>query len=330
MVCKERGLLQAGHYATPGSAANKGSVNLLPPIPYTSEHTRWVPGREAWRQNSHALKRHTGPSAGQPRSLLCGSSFLVSPTRRPAMGRSVRLWPWRTCRSRSQRGSNGTGEAPASNSICRNRLGCEASSWRTRTASSSNRATSTFRSRPRSAVLGQGAEGLSVPSASAFSRRANHALSSTSPAPARIQKVDVAPIAGGEPSRLTIQLAKCDRAAFHEAARQAGEAAPAPVAAALRVRSDQRPRPVVVIDPGHGGVDPGAAGVGGVIEKKITVDFALALAEQAQNHGPVSRGFDPIRRHLRVAWRSGEGRARRESVACSSRSMPTPCATRRT
>jgi N-acetylmuramoyl-L-alanine amidase len=37
-------------------------------------------------------------------------------------------------------------------------------------------------------------------------------------------------------------------------------------------------RPTVIVDPGHGGRDPGAAGVGGVIEKDIVLDVARRLA----------------------------------------------------
>ena len=37
-------------------------------------------------------------------------------------------------------------------------------------------------------------------------------------------------------------------------------------------------RPIVIVDPGHGGRDPGAAGVGGVIEKDIVLDVARRLA----------------------------------------------------
>lgn len=39
-----------------------------------------------------------------------------------------------------------------------------------------------------------------------------------------------------------------------------------------------RPNPVIVIDPGHGGIDPGAIGPGGVYEKNITLATALDLA----------------------------------------------------
>lgn len=43
--------------------------------------------------------------------------------------------------------------------------------------------------------------------------------------------------------------------------------------------------PVIVIDPGHGGVDPGAVGVGGVLEKNIVLEMALALREVLTGSG---------------------------------------------
>jgi len=45
----------------------------------------------------------------------------------------------------------------------------------------------------------------------------------------------------------------------------------------------------VVLDPGHGGRDPGAIGIGGVREKNVTLALARALAEDLE-----SRGFDVI------------------------------------
>lgn len=37
-------------------------------------------------------------------------------------------------------------------------------------------------------------------------------------------------------------------------------------------------RPIVVIDPGHGGPDPGAVGIGGIYEKEIVLDISLQVA----------------------------------------------------
>ena len=44
-------------------------------------------------------------------------------------------------------------------------------------------------------------------------------------------------------------------------------------------------KPVVVIDPGHGGVDPGAIGVSGIYEKYITLAVARELKAQLEKNG---------------------------------------------
>lgn len=44
-------------------------------------------------------------------------------------------------------------------------------------------------------------------------------------------------------------------------------------------------RPVVVIDPGHGGQDPGATGIKGMKEKQVTLAFAMALSTELTRTG---------------------------------------------
>lgn len=44
-------------------------------------------------------------------------------------------------------------------------------------------------------------------------------------------------------------------------------------------------RPIVVVDPGHGGPDPGAVGIGGIQEKDIVLDVSLQLASILQQQG---------------------------------------------
>ncbi len=89
--------------------------------------------------------------------------------------------------------------------------------------------------------------------------------------------VALKPIAeGAEASRLTIAIKPCDDAAFAAAAAPPDLAAPTPgpaPAAAL---------PVIVLDPGHGGIDGGANGVGGVMEKTIVLAFCLELRRQLE------------------------------------------------
>ena len=45
------------------------------------------------------------------------------------------------------------------------------------------------------------------------------------------------------------------------------------------------PRPLIVIDPGHGGIDTGTKGAGGETEKSIVLDFALTLRQKIEKTG---------------------------------------------
>jgi len=78
----------------------------------------------------------------------------------------------------------------------------------------------------------------------------------------------------GEPDRGAVSGA--GRAAGDMAGARAAEGARAPSAP----RDEGRAPRVVIIDPGHGGDDPGAIGVGGVREKDVALDVALALARE--------------------------------------------------
>ena len=108
--------------------------------------------------------------------------------------------------------------------------------------------------------------------------------------PAHLQKVFIIPPRDGKPYRLVVDIMEVSRAAYFAAAGQAPTAASSgePLSAALgpglprprlkpprKERADTRP--IVVIDPGHGGVDPGAIGVSGSYEKNIALDYGRAL-----------------------------------------------------
>ena len=104
-------------------------------------------------------------------------------------------------------------------------------------------------------------------------------------APARVQKTVVTPAAGADPSRMTLQIVKCDRASFHQSADMAAAQQVRPEAVPDADVADAGALPVIVIDPGHGGVDPGATGIGGVVEKQLVFDFGAALATKLRASG---------------------------------------------
>jgi len=114
--------------------------------------------------------------------------------------------------------------------------------------------------------------------------------------PVLLQKVFVIPPSEGKPHRLVIDVEAVTRAQYFAAEGSAtGEAAlsekplqPLDQQADLPPIPPAKPadaRPVVVIDPGHGGVDPGAVGVSGTYEKTLTLDYGLALKKALEATG---------------------------------------------
>jgi N-acetylmuramoyl-L-alanine amidase len=105
--------------------------------------------------------------------------------------------------------------------------------------------------------------------------------------PVRIEKAFVLDAGDGTPARLVVDLAAVDRATFLRAAavdnRLPREAAPKPV---LRDSQPGDPRPIVVVDPGHGGIDHGTtAGGTGVLEKTLVLEFSLMLRDKLEKTG---------------------------------------------
>jgi N-acetylmuramoyl-L-alanine amidase len=103
--------------------------------------------------------------------------------------------------------------------------------------------------------------------------------------PVKVDKQFVVPPAPGQPARLVIDVVPTSRAKFLEIGRAYRETQ-ALAAAAERDRSlKPAPKPasgktVIVIDPGHGGIDNGAKGTQGGVEKNVTLAFAKKLGEK--------------------------------------------------
>ncbi|WP_158813092.1 N-acetylmuramoyl-L-alanine amidase [Methylocapsa sp. S129] len=106
--------------------------------------------------------------------------------------------------------------------------------------------------------------------------------------PARVTRLATQAIANGAaPARLQIELSRCEPAAFQQAARD-GEQAAAPTqdTQARGETSPTAPGPLaIVLDPGHGGVDSGAIGPGGAVEKTIVYEFTTELAQKLEASG---------------------------------------------
>ncbi|MFD2678257.1 N-acetylmuramoyl-L-alanine amidase [Camelimonas lactis] len=87
--------------------------------------------------------------------------------------------------------------------------------------------------------------------------------------------------------RLEIDITRVDRAYFHKEARlaagQGAGQAPPPAAVAPPDNADRRP--VIVLDPGHGGLDNGAINSAGLVEKDIVLAFTQRLREHLEATG---------------------------------------------
>jgi N-acetylmuramoyl-L-alanine amidase len=128
-------------------------------------------------------------------------------------------------------------------------------------------------------------------------------------APVRIANASVLDSANGQPPRLVLELEEIDQASFAKslglenngpeikaaAPMVTGTANPGPPtiqppatalpAAAAPPNQTPDSRPVVVIDPGHGGVDNGTQSGGEIPEKAVVLSFGLALRDQLERTG---------------------------------------------
>ena len=108
-------------------------------------------------------------------------------------------------------------------------------------------------------------------------------------APARVGRVFVLPPTGNYPYRLVIDVVPVSRASFL-AARAAPIVSdppldPASSAVAVPPQPEADERRTIVIDPGHGGIDPGSRSLTGVDEKNIALAYARALRRQLEAGG---------------------------------------------
>ena len=132
--------------------------------------------------------------------------------------------------------------------------------------------------------------------------------------PVRIDKAFVLEAVDDQPARLVLDLVSIDRASFmrnlalEAKPRRAPETKPQP-----RSRSASNDgRPLIVIDPGHGGPDTGTIASSGEMEKTIVLEFAQALAEKLEKSGKyrvamtrTDDRFVPLGERVRMARAQG-------------------------
>jgi len=135
-------------------------------------------------------------------------------------------------------------------------------------------------------------------------------------APAKVARNFTLDPQGGFGRRIVLDLAKTDAVTFmasvaEPAANKPEVAAPVPAPVVPdNPETKQSRRRVVVIDPGHGGVDPGTHGKGGALEKDVVLAFGRELATRLRDTGHydvyMTRSKDvfiPLRERVAIARR---------------------------
>ena len=127
--------------------------------------------------------------------------------------------------------------------------------------------------------------------------------------PVSVRKAFVLPAAAGQPARLVLDLSATDRASFLRtvALQNRDERAKRPRRVAVTPKESNDPRPLIVLDPGHGGIDNGTHWKN-IDEKDIVLAFARVLREKLNRTGKyrvlMTRGDDtyiPLNDRVRFA-----------------------------
>jgi len=106
--------------------------------------------------------------------------------------------------------------------------------------------------------------------------------------PARVTKAFVLDPVDGQPARMVLDLIAVDRETFMRATAIDNHLPrPADALPGLADREERAtdPRPVVVLDPGHGGIDPGTRAPSGELEKDLVLEFTSVLRAKLEATG---------------------------------------------
>ena len=105
--------------------------------------------------------------------------------------------------------------------------------------------------------------------------------------PVRVEKAFIIEAADGQPARMVLDLSSTDRETFMRASaidNRLPRVTETP-RAAVREPATGDPRPIIVLDPGHGGIDTGTKTAAGEMEKSIALEFALSLRDKLERTG---------------------------------------------
>jgi N-acetylmuramoyl-L-alanine amidase len=129
--------------------------------------------------------------------------------------------------------------------------------------------------------------------------------------PVRVDKAFVLDPVDTQPARLVLDLTAVDRATFMRTLAVDNKARRPPEAKKPDRDTSVKPadpRPLVMLDPGHGGIDNGTSAPSGESEKTIVLDFALALRDKLEKSGKyrvamtrVDDRFVPLGERVRMA-----------------------------
>jgi N-acetylmuramoyl-L-alanine amidase len=122
----------------------------------------------------------------------------------------------------------------------------------------------------------------------------------------------------GEGRTIVVELSPAVAVVPHEEAAPPPLEPPSPPPVPPPTPRVERPR-LVVLDAGHGGHDPGATGIGGVVEKVLTLDIARRVAVSSGETRRHRGDADAQRRYLRHHRRSHRGRDGRGRVRFAAR-----------
>jgi N-acetylmuramoyl-L-alanine amidase len=127
--------------------------------------------------------------------------------------------------------------------------------------------------------------------------------------PVRVDKAFVLDSIDGQPARLVLDLVATDRDSFmRHLALESRQRPPNEATKREAPKKSDDPRPLVVLDPGHGGPDTGTIASTGDMEKTMVLDFAHALRERLEKTGKyrvymtrTDDRFIPLGERVRIA-----------------------------